>query len=116
MYYWDSIDHPFTDQIKDTPYPKLFYLPMSYLVGDSNDWEWMQCTGLKDRFGTEIYRGDIIDFAGLKPIQIVWSDAGFHSQMFETVEPVKLTQKGMSAFAKIIGNIYENPDLLTNQQ
>ena len=76
------------------------------------DGELMQFTGLKDRNGKEIYESDIVDFAGLKPIEILWNDGGFVSDMFGS-DPIKLTQEGMAVFAEVLGNIYENPELLT---
>lgn len=73
--------------------------------------EVMQFTGLLDKNDKEIYEGDIVDFAGLKPVEIVWKDNGFKSSMHGS-EPIHLTQEGMSMFGEIIGNIYENPELL----
>jgi|AntAceMinimDraft_16_1070373.scaffolds.fasta_scaffold229025_2 uncharacterized phage protein (TIGR01671 family) len=82
-------------------------------MADGNcDDEVMQFTGLHDKNGKEIYEGDIVDYAGLKPIEIIWKDNGFKSKMFES-EPIHLMQEGLSAFAEIIGNIYENPEQLT---
>lgn len=74
----------------------------------------MQFTGLVDGDGKEVYEGDIIDFAGLKPIEIVWRHAGFQSKLipYETSEPIHLSQEGFTMFAKVIGNIYQNPELL----
>ena len=71
-------------------------------------------TGLKDKNGKEIYEGDILNFAGLKPIEIIWRENGFKSKLipFNDSEPIHLTQEGLSAFGEIIGNIYENPELI----
>lgn len=80
-----------------------------FLKGDSD--KLMQYTGLKDKNGVEIYEGDILDWGGLKPIQIVWRDAGLRSD-FKGSDIIHLTQEGMSAFGEVIGNIYENPELL----
>ncbi len=75
----------------------------------------MQYTGLKDKNGKEIYEGDVIDFAGLKPLKIVWRESGFEAPLlpYENSNPIVLTQEGFGHFAEVMGNIYENPELLT---
>lgn len=83
-------------------------------VLDVDGFEYMQFTGLKDKNNKEIYEGDIIDFGGLKPIEIIWKDAGFQSKMYGG-PVIKLTEEGMSYFAEVIGNIYENPDLVNDK-
>lgn len=68
-----------------------------------------QYTGLKDRKGKEIYEGDVI--AGMGFIEWIPKDArfGFNiSGEMKEVEFYELTSKDIS----IIGNIYENPELL----
>lgn len=72
----------------------------------------MEYIGLKDMDDTKIFEGDLIDFAGLKPIEIVYRDAGFHSKWMSNGEPIYLTQDGLGHFAKVIGNIYQNPELM----
>ncbi len=105
MHYWDSVTHSATKEIAGTPYPKLYYLPMSWLLGDSNDWLWTQFTGLKDKNGKEIYEGDLITYyrSGNKVHRRVeWDNVTCGYPML-TYNPFDI---------EIIGNIYENPELL----
>lgn len=121
MHYWDSVCHKATDQITGTPYPKLFYLPMSWLIGDSNDWEWMQFTGLLDKNGKEIYEGDIVK--GCRP----WEETENYTHHIEVVEFKEYSDCCVTGVGygfgeqgdpvdsnevEIIGNIYENTELL----
>lgn len=80
----------------------------------SEDLVVMQFTGLTDRNGKEVYEGDLIDYAGLKPLKIEWRNAGFAAPLlpFENSDPIALSQEGFSAFAEVIGNVYENPELI----
>ena len=119
MYYWDSTNHPYTEEISGTPYPKLFYLPMSFLVGDSNDMEWMQYTCLKDKNGKEIYEGDVVHIdhpAWREKCIVELSNGSFIFRALE--EPSKdIVIPGYTFMretweVKVIGNIYENPELL----
>ena len=109
LYEWESDSHPAVDVISGTPNRKLFYLPMSWLVGDSNDWQWMQYTGLKDKNGVEIYEGDIqksVNFYRETRLEVVkWRKdcADFEILRFSG-KPI----------CEVIGNIYENPELLSN--
>lgn len=70
----------------------------------------MQYIGLKDKNGTEIYEGDLVQVEGLFPNEPfeVWFRSGlFHIGNWNS-------QGFMNAFDfyEVVGNVYENPELL----
>jgi len=71
----------------------------------------MQYTGLKDKNGKEIYEGDIIISASvavkIKPTVIEWDDIYSGYDIFTDPESIL----GSNDY-EVIGNIYENPELL----
>lgn len=71
--------------------------------------ELMQFTGLKDKNGKEIYEGDIVEDT-IGPMVVEWDnqEVGF---VFVNKED-EAQQYVMYPELKIIGNIYENPELL----
>lgn len=84
------------------------------------DVELMQLTGFKDKKGTEIYEGYIVEFKYPydKRIKtkgvIVWNDdkACFGISMKETTEQYELYRVTAENYLTVIGNIYANPELL----
>lgn len=62
-----------------------------------------QYTGLKDKNGVEIYEGDMLKTVFEKPIQVYWNNEMSCFYPLVSLRPESV---------EVIGNIYENPELL----
>ena len=78
-----------------------------------------QCTGLKDKNGKLIWENDIIECKDGKhnfQTQIEWDAycAGFIFQDTETsaVGLDAITENGLYSESKVVGNIFDNPELM----
>ena len=97
----------------------------------NNDIHLMQSTGLKDKNGEEIFEGDIVKRDGIKRPEVVrfgeWIDVdslGYKEQYIgfyfesehEGQEWLHSVEPQFNNLYKIIGNIYENPELLEEKE
>ena len=86
----------------------------------------MQYTGLKDRIGTEIYESDVLHWKDLSElsdgtlecnVRVFWDDEHLRWSI-ETLEKFRNIEKLYDYSdireIEVIGNIYENPELLDN--
>lgn len=91
----------------DKPYfPKIPEFYGTALLFDQI--ELMQYTGLKDKNGVKIFEGDIVKTPTRKgKIQFIWSGWYFHTDKDGFVELHDVTD-----IIEVIGNIYENKELL----
>ena len=73
----------------------------------------MQCTGLKDKNGKLIYEGDILKLAEFgKPVEVKHRALGFVLRREPSNTVGYDNDKYIPEDCEVIGNIYENPELL----
>ena len=70
-----------------------------------------QFTGLYDCEGEEIFEGDILDFNGLK-VEVRFVRGVFAFLVNGNLDDELCGDCRTDLFAKVIGNVYENPDIM----
>lgn len=105
------------------------YIPYQIPQGDESDdpanysyyddAELMQYTGLKDKNGTDVYEGDILGFDKWKGEYYAIAPVVYERGCFEVYikriaesHNLQLGTLSLLAESEVIGNIYENPELL----
>lgn len=110
-WYWDD-----KAMVTIMPVDNIFYY-----MGEVSGWNVVdpstigQFTGLCDKNGKKIFEGDIIKRVA-SPMVVVWNkdDASFFAQYSN--EELKLTNTLFgSSRLEVIGNIYDNPELLEGE-
>ena len=91
-------------------FPQILKHPMIY--------DAMQYTGLKAKNGTEIYEGDVILAGHYKwKCKVVWDEKcarfiGITNDKDVKIVYVDMVDKNDISAVEVVGNIYENPELL----
>lgn len=78
------------------------------------DYVLMQSTGLKDKNGVEIYEGDIVKNIYDEIYVVKWLDTGFYLEE-KYNGGFDYSELHFGDNKEIVGNIYENPELLEDE-
>ena len=95
-----------------------------FCTGADEDVEFMQSTGIKDKNGVEIYEGDVINCRNSfrnpmtgsgslsinRDFKIIFENGEFKAKGFD------IRLKNILSYSEVIGNIYENPELLEGHE
>ncbi len=92
---------------------EIWKISDSIFKDETKRFEIMQFTGLKDKNGKEIYEGDIMYVAGVGNVEIIFNEGCFGYMWEGGLYNFYEDQEG--DIERVIGNIYENPELLKDQ-
>ena len=90
-------------------------LPISDLLAEWPSVHFMQYTGLKDKNGKEIYEGDIVTADRLVCV-VEWRGCGWKATWKGDRDYIGGSPDLGFRIHEIIGNIYENPELIAAQE
>ncbi len=77
------------------------------------DIELLEYSGLKDMKGKEIYEGDILFESSIEEyFKVIFENGSFRAE----VDEYSLDLEDYARICEVVGNIYENPELLGEQE
>ncbi|HFK1431573.1 TPA: YopX family protein [Bacillus cereus] len=111
MYSWEEIldFHSLKDTLKYGGEETEYYSPL------------LQYTGLSDKYGQEIYEGDILrgpkyyeSEESTSPVYDQWKVTYKNCSFYLGYSPIEEDLDWIGNECEVIGNVYENPELLEN--
>jgi len=125
---WDIVVHEFLNNSQFHHYYLTLDGKVGVSISNNNGGEVMgeicepiiqQYIGIKDKNGKEIYEGDIItnDYVGehvYKLAEVVWHKNSFMANCGSGIFNMAFTQKMIEGTVRIVGNIFENSELIKN--
>ncbi|PAQ15050.1 hypothetical protein CD798_08385 [Bacillaceae bacterium SAOS 7] len=98
--------------IKATPYGAMVIYDENQIIHSVDVETVGQYTGSNDAEGNEIFTGDIVSISYDKDRELAWKEEViFHLGAFMAGDENLITN--VNEHAKVIGNVYESPELLT---
>ena len=112
---WEEDTHYMNDNVRITRTMGETFYEVSEAFGwiEVKPEHVMQHTGRKDSEGNEIYEGDILQSEHYFKYQVIFKGDCWRC---EPVKNNRLKNRFIGSDLKVIGNIYENPELLDRQQ